>query len=199
MLFLRCGSFGCPQAQDALHLGRYGPVGHLDSEVVAALSVDMDSGMCMAGFAGLYAFLLCSLIWRQAHDAGHHGRCGVAQWLDGRFSRISTCRWYSDPVVDSRPVLRRMEKCSQLMLLVCVMRCLSGKLRWAIFKGPPHRCRAGGVMSTGTWLPRIRCIFCVGIVRDIVVSVTTTTTTTTLRSHFGSRCHLSKVARFIPW
>ena len=52
--FLRCGSSGCPQAQDALHLGRYGPEEQLRSEFVAALSVDVDSGMSMAGFAGFF-------------------------------------------------------------------------------------------------------------------------------------------------
>ena len=34
-------------------------------------------------------------------------------WL-GLLSHISACRWCSDPVVDSRPALLQMEKCSQL-------------------------------------------------------------------------------------
>ena len=58
--------------------GRYGPEGQLHSDVVAALSVDVGSDMCMACFAGLDASLLCSLVCRQAHDAWHHGWWDVA-------------------------------------------------------------------------------------------------------------------------
>ena len=41
--------------------GWFGPEGQLYSEVVAALGVDNDSGMFIAGYAGIYESSLCSL------------------------------------------------------------------------------------------------------------------------------------------
>ena len=46
----------CRQAQDARHLGRYGPGGRFFSEVAAEVGVDSVSGMFTAGFAGISAF-----------------------------------------------------------------------------------------------------------------------------------------------
>ena len=47
----------------------------LHSEVVAALSVDMDNGMCTVGFAGYVAVSACSTLWFDS-------RCmfGVSSW-----------------------------------------------------------------------------------------------------------------------
>ena len=50
--------------------GWFGPEGQLYSEVVATLGVDNDSGMFMAGYAGIYASSLCSLLAVLVVDIG---------------------------------------------------------------------------------------------------------------------------------
>ena len=74
-LSVLCVPFCCRWAQDAVHLGRYGPEGELCSEIVAALVADFAFSMLVL-LVTLH-LVLCSLVCRQACDDRHHDKATV--------------------------------------------------------------------------------------------------------------------------
>ena len=108
----------------------------------------------------------------------HALRQSTAAW---DFHGDSSVKVDSDPVVPLggrfSPQLQLIDKVVAPSLMSCGM---------DFFKGPAHRCRAGGRVHRDT-APIIRCICRLGW-RDTLVEHTVRTTTTTLRSHFGSSC-----------
>ena len=122
----RCVPFCCPRAQDAVHLGRYGPEGELCSEIVAALVADTAVARLWLGFAvfgASHAVFLC----RQACDARHHAGDAVwcSSWTRWSMSLLCGPRLFLDkdvhvPVAASWPVRTR---CTVLRFSLLAVAC----------------------------------------------------------------------------
>ena len=169
------------QALDARHHGPCEPEGRLCCEE-ATLIADSSSGMHLAGFAGDDLSRCVFFCGGHAQDAWHLGRYGpegqyvarrlfrqwhVHGWFAGYVAHhyrcpVSTCRKLWSPAVAIRRSRRAVSVWQQrhvrtvpLCSLQLARVVSSGQLRRS-FWGPAHRCRAEGVMSTGT-CPIISC------------------------------------------